>query len=201
MTLRHRHKMLGTLALLCIGLQVKGTLVMAGLALTLWLSGLVLFDRTSLKRFWMPRFWLFSILLAVGSGLLLGKTDIHLLGLGFSLAGLNAGALMVLRGAFVFALTSWASRNIDYLALQKVAARLGISRLAAAVPVAMHLLPELQTVVSRHLTEDKKHKISIHETAVALFCYTATLAMDMSLNTEAGYRMKIPRKGDDRHWD
>jgi nucleoside-triphosphatase THEP1 len=140
---RRRRRLLGLLALGCIALQFAGRLDASAVALGLWLSALALADRVALRRLWMPRFWLITLAFALSSGLLLGPRDTSLLGLAVSTQGLAAGSLMVIRGGFLFALASWASRALAGAGLERWARRLGAGELVSAAGSALRLLPEL----------------------------------------------------------
>lgn len=138
----HR-RALGLAAVLCVAVQIPGSLALSTAALALWLGALALSDRVALKRLWLPRFWIVTLVLALGSGVLLGPRAEGSWGW-FSRQGLEAGLLMVVRGAFIFALASWASRALGGEDLRRLTRRLGLPRLGTALSVAFGLLPELQ---------------------------------------------------------
>jgi nucleoside-triphosphatase len=181
---RHRG-LLGLAALACIGVQVPGSLVLSALALALWLGLLAAFDRISLRRLWMPRFWVITLIFALASGLLLGPKATGGTGAILSPEGLQAGLLMVLRGAFIFALASWASRALAGETLKRAAARVGLARLGTALSTALQLLPELK---DRLLAQAQKRKASTRwrklqrfpELAVEVICETARLAAEIA---------------------
>jgi len=135
---------MGLAAVACIAVQFPGSLWLSGLALALWLALLLVGDRPALARLWLPRFWLLTLAFALGSGLLLGPRVGHDLFGVMSREGLRAGLLMVVRGAFIFALASWASRTLTQEELQRSFRRVGLARLGSALGVALRLLPELQ---------------------------------------------------------
>lgn len=176
-------------ALIAIGLQVTARLDLAALSLALWLLALSLADRGALRRLWLPRFWSITLLFALGSGWLLGEPDIRWGPLSFSSFGLRAGALMVLRGAFVFGLAAWASRALARRDIERLAARLGLPRLGAALPTALTLLPELEQryySARRAARERGYRRLAFwREMAVALVRETAHLALGMA---QAGAR-------------
>ncbi|MGI5862050.1 MAG: nucleoside-triphosphatase [Myxococcales bacterium] len=128
----------------CIGLQLGGSLGWSAASLGIWLGLLWAFSPRSLRRLWMPKFWGFSLALALASGVLLGKSDVRVLGVPVSLAGLEAGLLMVVRGAFVFGLTSWASTTLRRDHLERVFEKVGLTRLGRALTAAFALLPGLK---------------------------------------------------------
>lgn len=132
------------LALGCVALQFTGDLPWASLSLVLWLGVLWVRDRATLRRLWMPRFWVITLIFGLGGGLFLGKREEWILGLPFSMKGLEAGALMVVRGAFVFGLTSWASRALRRRDLERVLGRLGGVRMGTSIATAFGLLPGLK---------------------------------------------------------
>jgi nucleoside-triphosphatase len=181
---RARRRLMGLLALACIAVQFPGSLPLSALALGVWLGALALVDRISLARLWMPRFWLITVLFALGSGLLLGTRDVRVLGLALSRVGLEAGALMVVRGAFIFGLAAWASRALGQGDIQRLARRIGLPSLGAAIPTALGLLPELraryQLAAAQARSRPGRRGRSLHETAVQLFCQTARLAEQMA---------------------
>ena len=131
-------------ALLCIGLQVGREIHLAAIALVLWLVTVALEDRRALVRLKMPKFWTFMVLVALGSGLFLGPRDLDVGPLRLSAQGLEAGALMLLRGAFIFALASWVTRAINKNKASHLARRIGMENLALAVATAFGVLPALR---------------------------------------------------------
>jgi nucleoside-triphosphatase THEP1 len=144
---------LGGAALLCIAVQLPGSLVLSAAALALWLLLLLLFDRPTLERLWLPRFWIVTLVFAVASGLLLGPKASKGVWSVVSRQGLEAGVLMVVRGAFIFGLAAWASRALGGKDLQRAARRLGVPRLGTALAVALQLLPELEERLHLSLRE------------------------------------------------
>lgn len=178
MTPRSRRWLVGLLALACIAVQLPGSLLLSLLALVLWLAALALVDRPGLRRMWLPRFWLITALVALASGLLLGSRDPSLPGFALSRSGLEAGALMMVRGAFIFGLAIWASRAVDESDIQRFFRRFGLGALGAAIPSALNLLPQLQqqfheAARSRPRTRGARR---LYHMAVELFCETALLA-------------------------
>lgn len=171
---------LALLALVCVALQFPGRLWLSALAVALWLGALALFEREALRRLWMPRFWLVTVLFALGSGLLLGRRDAGLLGLPLSAAGLEAGALMVVRGLLIFALAMWASRNVDERLIRRAARRVGLDPLGAAIPAALRLLPELQERYREAARRTAGQRRRPYRLAVELLCDTARLAERMA---------------------
>jgi len=149
LTLRLPPPLVLAVALGTLALQFSGDLLRSLLALVLWIGTLVLVDRQSLRRLWLPRFWAFSIAIALGSGLLLGERDTVWLGLAISGKGLRAGVLMVVRGAYLFALASWGSRQLTGTGMRRLLRRIGLIRFGEALEVAFGLLPELATTLRR----------------------------------------------------
>ena len=173
--------LLALLAGMCVAVQFSGSLALSALALVMWLGSLALLFRPALRRLWMPRCWTISLVFAVGSGLLLGERDVNLWGLSLSSAGLEAGLLMVVRGAFIFGLASWASQALGERDIQRVARRLGAAWLGAALPAALRLLPELlgQYRLASASTSGRRLARG-YEVAVLLMCHTARVARDMA---------------------
>ncbi len=134
----------GWMALLCLVMQFRGEFWMSAVALGLWLLNLLAYDRLVLRRMWLPRFWFATLVFALASGLVLGPRDIELGGIAFSLYGLEAGGLMIARGAFIFGLVMWASRNLNFGHVQRLAQRVGMEKVTLAVQVALGLIPVLK---------------------------------------------------------
>jgi nucleoside-triphosphatase THEP1 len=128
----------------CVALQVGRRLDLAVLATVIFLVTVLIVDRQAMRRLMMPKFWGVTIFFALASGLFLGPRDLDLLGLRLSAQGLEAGALMVCRGLFIFGLVSWASRAIDGAALTRVFGRVGLGNLGIAIGAAFGLLPALR---------------------------------------------------------
>jgi nucleoside-triphosphatase THEP1 len=145
---RHR-RLMGLAALACVGIQLPGTVAWASTALGLWLGLLAVVDRAVLRALWRPRFWTFALVLAAASGLLLGPRQPTGAWSVLSRQGLEAGLLMVLRGAFIFALACWASRTVGGDEIRRAAGRIGLPGLGTALSVALSLLPELSLELRR----------------------------------------------------
>ncbi|MCK5799615.1 MAG: DUF2478 domain-containing protein, partial [Deltaproteobacteria bacterium] len=167
---RQHRRLMGIAALACIALQLAGTLPRAAIALAVWLTLLAVDDPATLRRLWRPRFWAFTIALALASGLLLGP---HRSASGntqlFSLIGLRAGLLMVLRGAFIFALASWATRAVSQDGIQRLATRVGLPGLGLAIATGLSLLPDLTRELQHTLGASKAPKV---DSATSWFCRT-----------------------------
>ncbi|MCU0619980.1 MAG: hypothetical protein MUC69_00590 [Gemmatimonadales bacterium] len=133
-----RQRTLGVVALGCVALQFPGTLELSLAALGLWLLALAALDRTLLPRLWHPRFIAVSAAVALLSGLLLGRRDVTLLGVGLSTKGLLAGALMMTRGLLIFGLTVWGAAVLSRSPWFRARGALG-----AATAAALDLIPAL----------------------------------------------------------
>lgn len=140
---RLRRRILAATALVAIALQFPGRLSLSLVALALWLAALLAYDRATLRRLWKPRFWLVTLTVSLAGGLVLGRRDIALFGVPLSSAGLSAGALMVVRGALIFGLTTWGAALLTPARLARWGSRLGQSQLTLAASVALRLVPEL----------------------------------------------------------
>jgi nucleoside-triphosphatase THEP1 len=132
------------IALGCIALQVGRDLGLTALALVVWGATVAVVDRHALDRLRMPRFWIITIVVALGSGLLLGRRDMEVAGVGLSGQGLEAGVLMVLRGAFVFLLASWGARAASGAGVLGLADRVGLGSLGFAIVAAFEALPAVR---------------------------------------------------------
>lgn len=177
-----QRRLLGAVATLCIAVQFKGWLFLSSAALVVWLLALSLLDRGSLRRLWMPRFWLITGVFALGSGLLLGVRDEQLWGMPLSKSGIEAGALMVVRGVFIFALATWASRSLSERSLVRAAQWLRVPALGTAIPTALKLLPQLEVSLRRALSpgEGRGRPGRVRKVAIELVCETARLAEEMA---------------------
>ncbi|MBN1336121.1 MAG: hypothetical protein JXB39_09185 [Deltaproteobacteria bacterium] len=174
--------LMALLALACVALQFSGALLLATISLVVFLGALTVADRRALARLWMPRFWAFTLLVGLGAGLFLGKRAAG--GVGLSLEGLRAGALMTVRGAFVFALASWGSRALRRRDLERALARVGLGRLGTAAATAFGLLPGLRDRVQVLLPRGSpwtRHARGLPGLAALLVVETARLADDLAL--------------------
>ena len=183
---RHRG-VLGLAALGCVALQFPGTIPLSAAALLLWLGLLAALHRPVLRALWRPRFWGFTLLLALASGLLLGPRQPAGIWSYLSRPGLEAGLLMVLRGALIFGLASWASRAVSGQEIQRAAGRMGLPGLGAAMATALALLPGLSQAL-RHIgpTKGEGKLRRLRGSAVWLVTQTARLARDMAAGQTAG---------------
>lgn len=149
--------LMAVMALLGMALQFSGDLLYTSLALLVWLLGLLAFYPCVLRRMWMPRFWAVTLLVALGSGLLLGQRDQLLWGVAISTQGLSAGALMVVRGAFIFGLLAWASKALAHSGLERLASKFGAQRLAVSTGIAIELLPEIAGRIQKLHSRQDRH--------------------------------------------
>ena len=188
-----RRRLIAALAVFLIGLQFGGSLRLSVVALVIWLAALAVADRPVLPKMWLPRFWAVTLLFAAGSGLLLGSKDLSLFGLELSSEGLEAGLLMVVRGAFIFGLALWASRNLSGEQLVRVTERAGVPRLGRSVTGALRLLPELMSRLERAWRKSPapgpwwQTPRRAYRGAVEVICETARLAEQMA---------ELPARGD-----
>ena len=141
---RARAWVLGVLAAGCIVLQFGGSLSWSTVALGLWLAALAVFHRPLLRRLWLPRFWLAGLVVLVASALLFEPRDLVWAGVAVSSRGLEAGALMVVRGTLIFGLVLVASRALAGEGWVRACRRLGAERVGTAVRAAFEVLPVLQ---------------------------------------------------------
>jgi len=141
--MKARRAVLGVVAVACIARQFEGSLVLSAVAAGLWLTALSLAARPQLRRLWMPRFWLVSIVMALGSGLLLGKPDLPLGPVTLSRFGLEAGALMLVRGLFLFALMGWVSKLFVDKDVQNAIRKVGLAQFGNALTAAFGFIPSL----------------------------------------------------------
>jgi hypothetical protein len=131
------------IAVVCVGLQFPGRLSLSALALVVWLSVLALWERGVARRLWRPRFLAITVGLALLSGLFLGSPDMTVVGVALSSSGLQAGALMVVRGVLIFGLTAWGTTLLSERR-QRDATALGAGGpLGTSVAVAVRLIPDL----------------------------------------------------------
>jgi nucleoside-triphosphatase THEP1 len=175
---------MGVLAILGIVLQSGGDVGLSVLALFLWLGALACFDRRILKVLWIPKFWLFTLLFALLSGFFLGKRDVEFLGFFFSKEGLAAGFMMIVRGAFIFALASWGTRLLDGEGWRRLFGKVGAKRLGTSVAVAMSLLPELkdrwQNISGKKPGVGSRWR-RMMRAVVFMLCQTAQLAFQLAM--------------------
>lgn len=136
-------KIMGGAALLCIAIQFPGSLWLSCSSLMLWLLLLAIKDRGSLRRLWLPRFWIITLLFSLACGLFLGAKNPKVLWGIFSLAGLEAGMFLLIRGCFIFSLAIWISRSISQKDLTRLTQKIGLPQLGLALFLAFQLLPTL----------------------------------------------------------
>jgi len=170
------------IAIGCIALQAGRRLDLALLSAALWVVTVTIVDRAAMRRMFMPKFWGVTILFALASGLLLGERDTEILfGLRLSARGLEAGALMVCRGLFIFALVSWASRAIDGAVVRRLATGVGLGNLSVAVGSAFGVLPALRDRLVERRAEMKgarqtSRRVEARRALVDVVCETVRLS-------------------------
>lgn len=166
--------LLALIAAGCIALQFPGRLDLSTLALACWLGTLAIAARPLLRRLWYPKFYAFSGLLVLLSGLMLGVSDLKLGPIPLSSSGLNAGALMLVRGTLIFGLTAWAASLYTRGEMQAaVTAERAGWRLAIAV--ALRLVPELAVQLAAAWRDRKRagRRLAAFEAAAVELLRTA----------------------------
>ncbi len=122
-------------------------LIYAVIALMIMIVALLVFDRRPLSKIWRPKFWGISILIALGSGLLLGKKDITI-GMNaepwLSSVGLTSGILMLVRAAWILSLTSWISIAFNKTVALKWSHFFGVGNLGKSLSSAFGIMGELR---------------------------------------------------------
>lgn len=180
-------------ALAAIALQFPGRLYASAAALAIWLGASALLDHPSLGRLWQPRFILLSSLLALLSGLLLGTPDRRLLGVPVSTAGLEAGAIMLLRAILIVAISASASRLLSGRhASVPATEQKGIRQTAA---VALELVPQLRSRIRSRITVVGVRQSlaalgrfgALEEAAVRIVCDAALLGEGLSHRETAAH--------------
>lgn len=179
-------RVVALLALVVLGLQLGPRLDLALLSLALWLATLALGARASLRPLIRPGFWVLTVVLALGAGLLLGPTDAETQGITLSTEGLAAGAHMATRGAFLFTLSTWASRAVAPADLDRWSRRVGLGGLGGAVAAAVGLLPGLVSRLERRRRERGPTLAGLVDAAVALVEETARTAEEIATHTMTG---------------
>lgn len=182
--MKARNALLGVVAVICVALQFGGSLPLSSVALALWLAVLAFVAPHELRRLWMPRFWLISAVMSLGSGLLLGESDLRIGPLSASSEGLRAGLLMLVRGAFLFSLMGWASRLIVSERVQRGIRRVGLAQFGHALAVAFEVLPSLAERVRPALSGGRAARPRdragfVYAAAVGLIRHTALLARSL----------------------
>jgi energy-coupling factor transporter transmembrane protein EcfT len=135
---------LAATAVSVIAAAATGRLLLATVALFVWLASLGVYAKPVLKRVWRPKLWIASLVLAAGSGLLLGDTDLRVFGVGLSTVGLAAGAWMIVRGVLLITLASLVASTLSRGEALRWLARFGLPGAAGAVHAAVAMLPRAQ---------------------------------------------------------
>lgn len=179
-----RRTLLGVVALACVALQFEGSLALSCVAAGVWLAALALAARAHLRRLWVPRFWIVSIVMALGSGLLLGKPDLSLGPVRLSRFGLEAGALMLVRGVFLFALMGWVSKLFVDRDVQNAIRKVGLAQFGNALTAAFGFIPSLGERVRPALAVGRGERAGaraglLHLAAVDLVKHAVLLARSL----------------------
>ncbi len=181
-----RDRVLFLLAAACVVLQFPGSVPLAALSLGTWVLALARLDRKALQRMGRPRFWAVTLLLALATGIVLGPRDLTVLGVPLSRQGLSAGLLMVIRGALIFGIASFAGPALAGRRMSRGLARSGMTSLGGAATVALGLLPELKNRLAGPGREAplgprglRDRVARIHDLAVRAFCETIRVAEEL----------------------
>jgi len=200
---RAADRVLGVLAVACVALQFPGTLALSAVSLAAWLAALAWLDRPALRRMWMPRFFAITVVLALATGVVLGRKDFQAWGVPLSSDGFAAGALMVVRGALIFGLSTWAGPAVAGRRLPGLLRHVGLERLGASAAVALGLLPELQARLGAAPRIQasagtggnpggRAGRIGrLHARAVSAFCETVRLAEDLARAVARPARVRV----------
>lgn len=181
-----RNRVLFLLAAACVVLQFPGSVPLATLSLGAWVLALARLDPAALRRMSRPRFWAVTLLLALATGIVLGPKDLVVLGVPCSREGLSAGLLMVLRGALIFGIASFAGPALAGRRVSRGLTRSGLTSLGGAATVALGLLPELRNRLAATDRESapsppglRAQAARLHELAVRAFCETVRVAEEL----------------------
>jgi len=102
-------------------------------------------DRSAFRRLGRPRFWLFSLVVVLLAGLLLGRDPQKILGLSVSIEGLRAGLIMNVRAyALVLGLVL-ISRSVTRNSFLRLTTRIGLPHYVPAFKTALEILPRMQS--------------------------------------------------------
>ena len=104
-------------------------------------------DRNAFRRIGSPKFWLFSIIILLTAGSLLGKNAETVWGIPFSADGLIAGLVMNLRAVGVVLGIALISRYVTREGLFDFTGRIGLGHYVPAFSTAMGTLPRMTAVL------------------------------------------------------
>ncbi|GEM_PF-1218575 len=118
------------------------------------LALLVLQNPNAAKRLFRPSFWIATLVITLGAGLMLGPKGQHNeTWLGLSLSGLVAGAQMLVRALYLVGLMTWLGRLAARPGPRALMARIFPPGLVDAVSAAADTLPAFTQVISRNYQE------------------------------------------------
>jgi hypothetical protein len=113
----------------------------AALAVVLVVIGV--FDPAAYKRIASWKFWVAAAAVALLAGTLLSRPTGRIGPVPYSLAGLSAATLLLLRAATLFSVAVVTSRHLSHRTVARLASRLRARRLGGALGLAMNVTPIL----------------------------------------------------------
>lgn len=131
-------KYLFPVAIFTLIVQFVGGFVSMVTALGIWLFALAIGAYPVIRSMWWPKFWVITLVVSILAGVVLawefgGALDVS--------KAAEAACYMVARGAYVFALITWAARCVRNDEFCAVCNRIGIPQLGNSLVLAYNILP------------------------------------------------------------
>ncbi len=115
-------------------------------------------DRHVLKRVGKPRFWVFTLLITLLAGLLLGRDPVSWYGISVSKEGVLAGLLMNVRAFTLIASIVIVSSGITHERFFSLSTRIGLPHLSPAFNTAIDTVPDVK-IAWRSTRMDKRSSL------------------------------------------
>ena len=151
--MKHSRAIFGGLTAAVFFAVATGSLAATVVASTLWAMVLALVSPTTFRRLGSVKFWLITVALTLVSGLLIGKTDLEVLGVPMSSRGITAGVLMLLRGFIMITTVVFWSSQVTREGMIGFFSRIRAPRLGVSLHQALLTLPDLKGRMQARLKE------------------------------------------------
>jgi len=138
-------------------------------------------DREILRRVGRWKFWLFTVLVTLLAGILLGSNPKPYFGIPISIEGVIAGIYMNLRAFSLVVATVLIAKSITRERFMKTSGKLGMSYINPAFATAMDTLPGIKD--AWHEAQNKENGSKYHALA-RLFLWVAGIAKGLNINNQ-----------------
>jgi len=143
------------IVLIALALTLTGSPFAVPVGFTVVLIAGLAGDRSAFRRLGKPRFWVFSVMIVLAAGLLLGREPRPVFGVPVSMEGLQAGLIMNLRAFTLVLGFVLVSRSLTQDQFLSLTGRVGLPYYVPAFNQALETLPQMKNAWSASKTSGR----------------------------------------------